>query len=155
MNVVNVVVCQPGKNEITGLPLLSYLLVWKLVWGRYNWTSSSRSSSGVLPTSSTPPDPHWLRSSDVVLHWQWSLPNRRRCEEASPGGGHVVWDTQNSHVWKEIHFPNHHFWYLCLISGVYMDTQNDGLEKEVAPKTNIPRYLQQDPVNGPRKNLSI
>ncbi len=24
-----------------------------------------------------------------------------------------IMDTQNSHVWKEIHFPNHHFWYLC------------------------------------------
>ena len=22
-------------------------------------------------------------------------------------------DTQNSHVWKKIHFPNNHFWYLC------------------------------------------
>ncbi len=22
-------------------------------------------------------------------------------------------DTENSHIWKEIHFPNHHFWYLC------------------------------------------
>ena len=21
--------------------------------------------------------------------------------------------TQNSHFWKEIHLPNHHFWYLC------------------------------------------
>ena len=21
-------------------------------------------------------------------------------------------DTQNCHLWKEIHFPNHHFWYL-------------------------------------------
>ena len=22
-------------------------------------------------------------------------------------------DTQNSHIWKEIHFENHHSWYLC------------------------------------------
>ena len=50
------------------------------------------------------------------------------------GGARVVWvrnsqlaavtppksniDTQNSHGWKEIQLPNHHFWYLCLFCGV-------------------------------------
>ena len=28
-------------------------------------------------------------------------------------------ETENSHIWKEVHFSNHHFVYLCWFSGVY------------------------------------
>ena len=46
------------------------------------------------------------------------------CKSTSPGGNLNVWktyitplksnvDTKNGDILKEIHFPNHHFWYLC------------------------------------------
>ena len=33
-------------------------------------------------------------------------------------------DTQNSHIWKEVHLKNHRFWYLCWISGKYLSIIN-------------------------------
>ena len=36
-------------------------------------------------------------------------------------------DTPNSHIWKEIHLLNHHFWYLAWIPGGIWSNLNDQL----------------------------
>ena len=88
----------------------------------YNWQWSS--TQFCIRVSKQPPTRKMIpieKVGMIIFHWQIRWPTtpsstlyrvnlKCRSWRTNPLKSNI--DTRNSHVWKEIHFPNHHFWYL-------------------------------------------